>query len=438
MKNIISFLVIPLIFLALVACSNSSNNTSENSDAEEDVKELEVWVHVPADDPEGENYDVRAKEFEEAHENVDVTVEHIVKTGGGSGYNDRVNAAITTGELPDIIALESVYVASYTDSDILLPLNEYLDQATLDSYLDTIISAGSVGDNIYALQSFDLSSPVYYNVDLFQEAGIKVPADENGNWTLDLAWSYEEFLENAKKLKDHMGQEPVHMFTENNGWHMYAHSPIIFSNDARMVGENGLDTEGYLDNNNTMEALQFIDTLFRDGIVASTTREDAFALEEAAISFEGPWMVDVFENEYPDLNWSIMPYPYGKGGHQSAPHGSWYIAATQNTEYPELSAELVAHLTNKDSAIKMEEAAGLIPGHKELLDSSETYSDYPRKLMLEQLVNTNHLKPKSPIFPVLEDALGDIMEGIALDNGSLESLINDAKEKVDREADRFK
>lgn len=435
MKKIISLLMIFALILVSAACSNSANSNAESGDG---PKELKVWVHVAEDEPEGKNYDQRAKEFEEAHENVKVTVEHIVKTGEGSGYNDRINAAITTGDLPDVITLESVHTASYADSEILLPLNEHLDQSTIDSYLDTIVEAGSVGDNLYALQSFDLSSPVFYNADLFKEAGIEIPADENGNWTLDLAWSYDEFLKNAKKLKEHMGQEPVHMFPDNSGWQMYAHSPIIFSNGGQLVGENGLDTEGYLNSDNTIEALKFMETLFREGIVSPAARENAFALEKAAISFEGPWMIDVFKSEYPDLNWSLMPYPYGKEGHQSAPHGSWYVAATQSSEHPELAAELVAHLTNKDSAKSMEEAAGFIPGHKELLDSSQIYSEYPRKLMLDQLVNNEHLKPKSPIFPVLEDMLGDIVEGIALDNGSVEDLVSDAIEKADREAARFK
>lgn len=416
----------------LVACSDAESSTGGDG-----VKELEVWVHVPEDEPEGKNYAERAKEFEESHEGVKVNVEHIVKTGEGSGYNDRVNAAITAGELPDVITLESVYTASYVDSDLLLPLNDYLDQSTLDSYLDTVISAGSVDDKVYALQSFDLSAPVFYNVDLFEDAGIEVPADENGNWTLDEAWTYDEFLENSKKLKETMDEEPVNMIPDNSGWQMYAHSPIIFANDGQIVGENGLDTDGYLNSENTMEALTFMDTLFKEGIVSPTLRENAFALEKAAISFEGPWMVDVLNSEYPDLNWSLMPYPYGKEGHQSAPHGSWYVAGTNSTEYPELTAELVAHMTNKDSAKTMEAEAGLIPGHKDLLEASETYSEYPRKLMLDQLVQTEHLKPKSPIFPVLEDALGDIVEGMALDSGSVEDLVADAMEKIDREAGRF-
>lgn len=432
-RKIVAFMIMAFIF-GLVACSNSANN----NDSEDGLTELEVWVHVPTDDTEGENYDLRAKEFEEMHENVKVTVEHIVKTGEGSGYNDRINAAITTGELPDVIALESVYTASYVDSELLLPLNEYLDESIINSYLDTIIAAGSVDDSIYTLQSFDLSAPVFYNVDLFKEAGIGIPADENGNWTLDLAWSYDEFLENARILKESMGQESVNMLPDNSGWQMYAHSPIIFANDGQLVGEDGLELEGYLNSENTIEALNFIDTLFREDIASSTTREDAFALGNAAISFEGPWMIDVFTNEYPDLNWSLMPYPYGKEGHNSAPHGSWYLGATKDTKHPELAAELVAHLTNKDSAIAMEENDGLIPGHKELLDSSEVYNEYPKKLMLDQLVNTTHVKPKSPIFPVLEDVLGDIVEGIALDNGSVESLVEDAIYKAEREAARFK
>jgi fructooligosaccharide transport system substrate-binding protein len=420
----------------LMACSNSENVGS--APKEESLKEITVWVHVPADEPEGMNYALRAQEFEEAHENVKVNVEHLVKTGEGSGYNDRLNAAITTGDLPDIITLESVHTASYVDSEILLELDEYLEQDVIDSYLDAIVNAGSVGDHLYTLQSFDLSAPVFFNVDLFEAAGIDIPADENGNWTLDLAWSYDEFLENAKVLRDYMGEEPVHMFPDNNGWQMYAHSPIIFGNNVQFVGGNGLDTEGYLNSENAIEAFSFLDTLFREGIVSPTAREDAFALERAAISFEGPWMVGVFTSEYPDLNWSLMPYPYGKEGHNSAPHGSWYVAATKNTKYPELSAELVAHLTNKDSAIAMEEAAGLIPGHKELLESSETYGEYPRKLMLDQLAQTKHVKPKSPIFPVLEDVLGDIVEGLALGSDSVENLVNTAIAKAEREAARFK
>lgn len=429
--------MIPALILGLTACTKSANNNADSTNDDE-PKELTVWVHVPADDQEGKNYDLRAKEFEEQHENVKVTVEHIVKTGEGSGYNDRLNAAITTGDLPDVITLESVHTASYVDSDLLLPLNKYLGKDVIESYLDTIVKAGSVGDNLYALQSFDLSAPVFYNVDLFKAAGIDIPADENGNWTLDLAWSYDEFLKNTRILKEFMGQEPVHMFPDNNGWQMYAHSPIIFSNDAQIVGENGLDTDGYLNSKNTIEALNFINTLFREGIVSPTARENAFATEKAAISFEGPWVIDVLTKEYPDLNWSLMPYPYGKKGHNSAPHGSWYVAATKNTKYPELTAELVAHLTNKDSAKAMEEAAGLIPGHKELLASSETYSEYPRKLMLDQLVETAHLKPTSPIFPVLEDVLGDIVEGIALGSDSVENLVQAAIDKTEREASRFK
>ncbi|MCL6573453.1 MAG: extracellular solute-binding protein [Bacillus sp. (in: Bacteria)] len=443
MKKVFSFLMITVFAMILVACNNSAKSSDDsNSDSKsgnkDEVKELTVWVHVPDDVPEGQNYDQRAKEFEEMHENVKVNVEHIVKTGEGSGYNDRVNAAITTGELPDVITLESVYTASYVDSELLLPLNKYLDQSVIDSYLDTIVSAGSVGDKLYSLQSFDLSAPVFYNVDLFKAAGIEIPADQNGNWTLDLAWSYDEFLANAKKLKDYMGQEPVHMFPDNSGWQMYAHSPIIFANDGQLVGKNGLDTDGYLNSENTLQSLDFINKLFKDGIVSPTARENAFPLEKAAISFEGPWMIDVFTKEYPDLNWSLMPYPYGKKGHNSAPHGSWYVAGTQSTEYPELTAELIAHITNVDSAVKMEESAGLIPGHKELLDSSTTYSEYPRKLMLDQLVETTHVKPKSPIFPVLEDVLGDIVEGISLQSDSVEKLVADAIEKAEREAARFK
>lgn len=444
MRKFISFLMIVTLIGGLTACTDSvSNKNTEPAESgeqtsKEELKELTVWVHVPAEDAEGLNYDMRAKEFEEKHDNVKVTVEHIVKTGEGSGYNDRINAAITTGDLPDIITLESVHTASYVDADLLLPLNDYLKHEDIDSYLDAIVMAGSVGNDLYALQSFDLSAPVFYNVDLFEAAGIKIPADENGNWTLDLAWSYDEFLENTRILKDYMGQEPVHMFPDNNGWQMYAHSPIIFSNNAHLVGENGLDTDGYLNSENTIEAFKFIDTLFREGIVSPTARENAFALEKAAISFEGPWMIDVFTKEYPDLNWSLMPYPYGKEGNNSAPHGSWYVAGTKNTKYPELTAELVTYLTNKESAKAMEEAAGLIPGHKELLDSSEIYSDYPRKLMLDQLAYTAHVKPKSPIFPVLEDVLGDIVEGIALGTDSVENLVETAINKVEREASRFR
>lgn len=80
---------------------------------------------------------VFATAFKEKYPGVDVEYVMVPMTNGE--FQTKIQAAITSGEVPDAIALEASFVKSYVESDFLMDLNELLPIAEeLGTYQSTI------------------------------------------------------------------------------------------------------------------------------------------------------------------------------------------------------------------------------------------------------------------------------------------------------------
>ena len=67
-----------------------------------DAEELTIWVHE-TDSPEGQLYKTLIDEFNKEYEGTyHATLTQIARSGDAGGYDDKVNAAITNGGLPDV------------------------------------------------------------------------------------------------------------------------------------------------------------------------------------------------------------------------------------------------------------------------------------------------------------------------------------------------
>jgi ABC-type glycerol-3-phosphate transport system substrate-binding protein len=65
--------------------------------------------------------------YQEAHPDVDVEYTMIPMTNGE--YQTKIKAAISSGDVPDVMALEAAFVRDYVESDFLLPINDLLPKA---------------------------------------------------------------------------------------------------------------------------------------------------------------------------------------------------------------------------------------------------------------------------------------------------------------------
>ncbi|PYZ99232.1 ABC transporter substrate-binding protein [Alteribacter lacisalsi] len=391
---------------------------------DEDVV-LDMWIHQTGED-ETDFYIERIDAFNEANDHIHVNAEIIIDDGGSS-YSDAVNASLVAGNLPDVLALDGPYVASFAEADILMAVDDYLSDEDRSDFVDSILEQGSYNGELYSLGAMEASVPLYYNKDIFEEEGIEAPE------TLEDAWTWDEFMEVAQELttEDRYG---LNMFM-NYGvgeWLTFMGAPFVWSNNGDIISEDGTTSEGYLNGPETLEALEYVKSLFEEGVVDLTPGEMQFEEGNAAMALGGPWIAVSAEDA--DLNWGMMPYPYSE--QMKSPSGSMAYGVTTSSEHPDEAFELMHWMTNEESVEGLSEVTGMPPARISAFESMDKYQELPWSIMREQVIETAHARPQTPAYPVLTDAFAQAFHAAALGE-DIQPVLDQQVQRVERELQRF-
>ena len=170
-KGVILSMVAALSLGLLAGCSGgSSSKTSKEAASKDDVK---VWVQFSDETAEGKAWEQVVQNFNKKYKGkYKVVTEYIPRSGSGGGYEDKVNAAITTNSLPDVITLDGPNTAAYAKSKVITPLDDYLKDNNMEDVLDSIKQQGTYDGKFYAFGYSESNVGIYYNKKMFKEAGI--------------------------------------------------------------------------------------------------------------------------------------------------------------------------------------------------------------------------------------------------------------------------
>ncbi|WP_247747371.1 sugar ABC transporter substrate-binding protein [Alkalihalobacillus sp. BA299] len=427
------FVLMLMVSVVLAACGNNNDqevsNEDSNQDANQDVGEaieLDMWIHQSGE-AETEFYQNRIAKFNEAHEGeIKINVQ-VVMDDGGSSYNDSLNAALVAGNLPDVLALDGPFVASYAEAEIIAPISQYISDEDKEDFVDSILEQGSYNGELYSLGAMESSVVLYYNKEIFEAEGIEAPT------TLEEAWTWDEFIDVAKQLttEDRFG---LNLFM-NYGvgeWYTYMGAPFVWSNGGDLISEDGTTVDGYLNGPESVEAFEFVKSLFEEGVVSLTPSETQFEEGKAAMALGGPWIAVSAENA--GLDYGMMPYPYSEV--PKSPSGSMAYAISSQTEYPEAAYQVMKWMTNEESTIGLSEVTGMPPSRKSAFESMEEYNELPKKIMRDQVVSTAHARPTTPAYPVLTDAFAQVFHAAALGEDP-KGILDQQVQRVERELRRF-
>jgi fructooligosaccharide transport system substrate-binding protein len=447
MRKFIGLFLIIVLLLTITACGSNENETNSNetnSDNnaemgnednnegnEEELIELKVWVHVTDETDEGIVYGERIEAFNEAHDNIRAKIDFIPRGGGGSGYEDKINTALTTNQLPDVITLDGPNTAAYADAQIIAPIKSYISQESLEDYLPSIIQQGTYQDEIYALGHMESTVVLFYNVDLLNKYNI-----EPG--TMDNPWNWDELYSAAKTITEGESYPALDMTYNWTGeWKIYAYAPFFWSNGGQVISDNGLEAEGIFNSAENAEALAFLKKLVDDGVTSVTPEESNFQLGLSGLYLNGAWTIPDLESNYPDLNWGVMPYPVSPNtGELHVPTGSWQFAATAQSEHVEEAAMLVEWMTNTDSTVAVSEAIGMPPSRMSAIPLLPQYNDGPRKVLMDQLTTGGHARPVSVIYPVVSRSFEEAVDQVIYGEDP-QTVLDEKITVIEREAKRY-
>ncbi|MEN9936159.1 MAG: hypothetical protein RLZZ387_2738 [Chloroflexota bacterium] len=212
-----------------------------------------VTFMISGDATEKATYDQLVAAFTRAHPDIDVALVHIP---GQSDFRKRLGADFAAGTPADIVLLNYRRYAAFAARGAFEPLGPYLDRSdvisTGDFYAEAL--APFTWDGTLTCIPQNLSSlVVYYNKDLFDQAGVAHPA---------AGWSWDDFLAAARALtRDTDGDGTTDQYGIGTEVSLLRAAPFIWQNGGSLVDDPQHPTRLTLDSPEALEAVRWFTEL---------------------------------------------------------------------------------------------------------------------------------------------------------------------------------
>lgn len=418
--KLLCLLLTTALTAGIISGCGSSGSSSNGSDG--GVIKLSVWT-PEGQEVENQYFKDTIEKFNKENEGkIEASIE-LIPRANGYEYENKINAAATSGGLPDVMAMDGPTVANYANSGIIVPIGDYFKKEDLTDFVPSIIQQGTYNDKLYTLGTSESDVVLYYNKTMLDAAGITPPS------SLKDAWTWDDVYEISKKLtKD--GVYGINMDWDLGEGQIYGFAPILWSNGAELLSKDGKKADGYVNSNEAVEALKSYERFAKEGLMNLQPLPNEFEEGKAALYLMGSWEVEKIQKSYPDLKWGITYYPTSsKTKKVVAPSGDWCWGITSGSKNAEAAAKLIAHLTSPESVEKYCTAINKPPSRVSILDKLDVYKKLPMSIIKDQVINAAHPRPISTSYPVLSKefaaAMGDIRTGA------------DIKSALDQVAQRF-
>lgn len=151
-------------------------------------------------------FDLAVAQFEA--DNPDIDVEITGYPPNDEGFT-KLTTALQSGQGIDVLRLPSDRLPAFVQDDLVAPIDDYLTDADKADILPNTLDAVRLKDGkAFAWPLWVVPMGMYLNKDVFQEAGVELPPKD---------WTYDQFVETAKKLT----------FKRANGEQVYGFSGFI-------------------------------------------------------------------------------------------------------------------------------------------------------------------------------------------------------------------
>lgn len=430
-KLAMSMAIVMAVSAGITGCSSQNQKESIGAEAEvteaaEGEKELTMWYQenatmIPAFNQRVEDFN---KEYEGKYH---LTIEYIPR-GSSYAYEDKVNSAAAAGILPDLLSLDGPNLSNYAANGIIIPITSYISEESRADMLPSVVLQNTWKNDMYAVSFNEAVSLFYYNKDVFEEHGFRIPQ------SIDDAYTLDEVYEMAKEVSTPEMVGIKIIMNKGEGL-IYGLSPLFESAGAPLVSEDGTKAEGYINSEASIEVANTLQKFFTEKLANIDPTPTEFQDRKAAMWIAGNVNQVVQFEDFPELNWGATYLP--KTGKSVVSNcGSWTLGISKDCKDPEAAYVALEFMTNSDSTRLYGEVGGYPPAKKSAYENNSQWDEYPYNLAKEQLFEAAIPRPKTPVYAVLTSKFAEAMLDIFTGSDPKESM-DAVASYVDDEYARF-
>ena len=354
-----------------------------------------------------------AKKFEAA--NPGTTVE-LIHTPHDS-YNEKVGAAVSANQLPDILQLDAPFLSNYVWSGFLQPIDGLIDKSLLDDMTPSNISQGTYPPDgkLYATALIDSTVVLYASKKQLEALNIRIPT------SVEDAWTGEEFEQILTTLSTAEGVKwPIDLFRgygTKTEWIPYGYEPMMISAGCDLIDRATWKASGTLDNQACVDlTTKMADWSEKGWVVPQSAGTNQFYAEgrPAALAWGGFWF---YAEAVKVMGDDLIALPLPKFGDKGAsPNGTWIYAISESSENPELAGKFLSFMIQDAEYQAAYREHSAFPGLKSFAGASPLYAPGgPLAVAFEQAEKTAVPRPPHPAYPAItlaaQKALTNILDG---------------------------
>jgi multiple sugar transport system substrate-binding protein len=332
---------------------------------------------------------------------------------------------------PDVFMLPTGYVGQWVASNYFAPLDSFLTEKNApwwSGFPEVIKNESRINGQVYAVNTGENDSAIYYNNAMLQKAGIELPWNPR---------TWEDILAAAKKVKaanpDIVPLWAAAGTSAGAGGVLQGSANLVLGSKTPIIFDP--ETKKWVvDSPGLREVFQFYKDVYSNGLGASTS--DLFSPKavgrpvvlmkdkKLAIAIGSNWFADAWTEE--NRHWPTardeasstpLPTSQGQAPGSASTLGGWAIGISATAKDKELAFGLINVIQRTENQIYIANHAGFVPPSS-IVQQDEGYLNFAapfNRTFAETLKNAKPVPSNEAGYPVWVQGMGQATGQIAQD-----------------------
>jgi len=436
------------IALVLAACGGHSSNAGpgEGSAAPGSPEHEGPAANSPA--KEGRDVTLRYMTWEDGdwqkfseefiakymEQNPHVTIQY--EPTAGSEYMTKLKTMISAGNPPDVAWVDGWQ--ELIPRGVFEPLNGYIEKYGFDISAQNpdLINMVTHDGNIYGLFGWAGTTAIYYNKELFDEAGVPYPQE---------GWTWDDMKSIARQLTKGEGADKVYGIELPLDW-IGAFETIMWGNGARLIDDN-LQYDGVMNSDLMVEAIEWYTSFVKEGLAPQPASaksmggaEEMFKTGKLAMmyGFSG-FIQSIKVNGGFDLDkLGVIHLPVAKKGDKPAVNTTFTnpIMILKDSKNKDEAFKFLAARVGEETQREFVSLGWTVPSNANLVYELNMLDDPLLRPFVDPLVNRDkYVYPKpvgaySPLYSAITENMVRAISQIVLNDADPKAALDEAVANV--------
>lgn len=346
-------------------------------------------------------------------------------------FFDQLKTGYASKTEPDVFFMDIYQFANFSDAGLLLDLNQYVSKEHMDKFNQNLLSMFQYEGGTYGIPKDYNTLGLFYNKDMFDEAGVEYPTNE---------WTWDNFINACEKLKAYYEPQGKYALVLQN--EIARFQPIL-----EMFGASfDYDEKGYpiVNTAQVEEGLKEWKMLFEKGY-AITPKDlgrdwdgDAFDGQDAAMTIDGNWMNTFMAGTKSGTKYGVVGLP-SINGNKANMFFTVAWSASINTKSPENATKFIEWITSDEMTEELlaQYEGGNIPPTTTL--EQKFLKEYDNKQGFVEAGQIASRYDYGLVSPMLVANMNAIAEKMTLDsNVDIKAELDTLQKQIEEEYTRLK